>query len=84
MSFLCIDYRDIEVDLGGVFLFNHWTFVLDCPRFVNEPSPFIAVLHNLHGLPLDWDVPDRWLATLPEFALRPKQRIDITEICRNY
>jgi hypothetical protein len=43
MSFLCIDYHDIEVDLGGVFLFYHWTSVLDCPRFVNEPSPFIAV-----------------------------------------
>ena len=84
MSFLCIDYRDIEVDLGGVFLLNHWTSVLGCPRFVNEPSPFVAVPHNLHGLPLDWDVPDRWLATLSEFALRPKQRIDITEICRNY
>jgi len=43
MSFLRIDYHDIEVDLGGVFLINHWTSVLDCPRFVNEPSPFIAV-----------------------------------------
>jgi len=43
MSFLCIDYHDIEVDLGGVFLFSHWMSVLDCPRSVNEPSPFIAV-----------------------------------------
>jgi hypothetical protein len=81
MSFLCIDYHDIEVDLGGVFLFSHWTSVLDCPRFVNEPSPFMLCLHNLHGLLLNQDVPDRWLATLFGFALWPKQRIDIREIC---
>jgi hypothetical protein len=43
MSFLRIDYHGIEVDLGGVFQSNHWTSVFDCPRFVNEPSPFIAV-----------------------------------------
>jgi hypothetical protein len=76
--------RDIEVNFGGVFLFHHWTFLWNCPHFVNEPPPFIAVPHNLHGLSFDRDVPDRWLATLFEFALRPKQRIDIREICRNY
>ncbi len=76
-----INDHDIEVNFGGVFLFSHWTLLWDCPRSVNEPSPFIAVPHNLHGLPLDWDVPDRWLATLFVFALRPRQRIDIREIC---
>ena len=72
-----INDHDIEVNFGGVFLLSHWTFFWNCPRSVNEPPPFIAVPHNLHGLPLDWDVPDRWLATLFGFALRPKQRIDI-------
>jgi hypothetical protein len=44
MSFyLRIDYHGIEFDLGGVFLCNHWTYVSDCPRFVNEQSPFIDV-----------------------------------------
>jgi hypothetical protein len=77
MSFLCIDYHDIEVDLGGVFLRNHWTYVSDCPRFVNEPSPFTAVPQQSAWTPVNRDVPDRWLATLFEFALWPKQRIDI-------
>jgi len=44
MSFyLRIDYHGIEVDLVGVFLFSHWTFLWNCPRSVNEPPPFIAV-----------------------------------------
>ena len=77
-----IDEHDIEVNFGGVFLCSHWTFLWNCPRSVNEPPPFIAVPHNLHGLPFDWDVPDRWLATLSGFALRPKQRIDIRELCQ--
>jgi len=56
------DY-DIEEINDGVFLFSHWTFFMDCPRSVNEPPPFIAMPQNLHGLPLDRNVPDRWLAT---------------------
>lgn len=79
-AFMYIDEHDIEVNSGGVFLFSHWMSLLDGPRFVNEPSPFIAVPHNLHGLLLSRDVPDRWLATLCGFALRPKQRIDIREL----
>ena len=59
-----INDLDIEVNFGGVFPLNHWTSFMDCPPFVNEPPPFIAVPHNLHGLPLNRDVPDRWLATL--------------------
>ena len=56
------DY-DIEDVYGGVFLFHHWTSFMDCPRFVHEPPPYIAVPQNLHGLPMNRDVPDRWLAT---------------------
>lgn len=78
-----IDEHDIEVNFGGVFLFSRWTFLWNGPRFVNEPSPFIAVPHNLHGLLLSRDVPDRWLATLCGFALRPKQRIDIREFAKS-
>jgi len=72
-----INDHDIEVNFGGVFLLTTGRSFWNCPRSVNEPPPFIAVPHNLHGLPLDRDVPDRWLATLFEFALRPIQRIDI-------
>jgi len=46
-----INDLDIEDIFGGVFLFRHWTSFFDCPRSVNEPPPFIAVPHNLHGLP---------------------------------
>jgi hypothetical protein len=82
-AFMYIDEHDIEVNFCGVFLFNHWMFLLNCPRSVNEPPLFIALPHNLHGLPLNQDVPDRWLATLFAFARNPEQRIDVREIRLN-
>jgi len=73
-----VDY-DIEVNPGGVFLFCHWTFLRNCPRSVNEPSPFIAVPQRSAWTLVNRDVPDRWLATPFEFALDSKQRIDIRQ-----
>src|SRR3989304_5264643 len=70
-----------RVNSGGEFLFSHWTSPWDCPRFVNEPPPFMLCLNNLHG-PLFRCVPDRWLASFYMFARNPKQRIDIRGLYR--